>query len=533
MSSLPLRASNRLDQIALDPSGPRSNDARRPSGLDRRVEDWVVSYLDDRETSRSVLSFEGWIAEGGVRKANDQLGRRSNATDRVAPRTRCWARIQVQRAGSAILVRILDSLLIKDEVLDELADEFEDLIRAGYRRILLDCSGLQKVSTRLATAIQQLGSACDDGQGGQLRVVGLDAENLEMLRVAGDKGLHSDFADVASALAHPWPTRDPRPLPLSLIGALKYQGDERHEVVDDATYSLGETPRAAVADGFDDEDDDDGVEARLPFFWLIVESSQKNGPARGTVIPVRGERFAIGRGAWSDLRLAHPQVGRDHARIERVGNRTRIVDLGSTLGTIVNGKPLNESAMPLKDGDVVRIGPFVASVLSGHSGTGMGSLEEIVFDWITATPAEDAAAELETSEFAVGDLDVTSVSEYETLASDRRIQWGLIQGVLVITPRIDRLDEESGVEAFRQGLQELLLDPASTRVVLNLSHVTHVSSRWLGVLFACFLRLQQDGGMVRLCELHARVFSVLEQVRLPMLIDVTSTLDEAVIRAWD
>lgn len=57
----------------------------------------------------------------------------------------------------------------------------------------------------------------------------------------------------------------------------------------------------------------------------------------------------IGRGTDNDLVLESTDVSRHHARIEFVGGYWRIVDLGSTNGTRVNGQPVRESVLRLGD----------------------------------------------------------------------------------------------------------------------------------------------------------------------------------------
>jgi anti-anti-sigma factor len=82
----------------------------------------------------------------------------------------------------------------------------------------------------------------------------------------------------------------------------------------------------------------------------------------------------------------------------------------------------------------------------------------------------------------------------------------------------------SEVEQVRLGLSELFELPLPRKVALRLDHVSHISSRGIGILLAYFLRLERAGGALRLCELHSRVLSVLEQFRLTVLLEVCSTV---------
>ncbi len=71
-------------------------------------------------------------------------------------------------------------------------------------------------------------------------------------------------------------------------------------------------------------------------------------------ISVTKEPVVIGRLSTNDVVLSDPNVSRRHAELRRDGSRWVIVDLGSTNGTIVNGKLAREHR--LKDGDKVTFG---------------------------------------------------------------------------------------------------------------------------------------------------------------------------------
>ena len=63
--------------------------------------------------------------------------------------------------------------------------------------------------------------------------------------------------------------------------------------------------------------------------------------------------------------------------------------------------------------------------------------------------------------------------------------------------------------------------------------VNRLSNAAVGVLVAHHIRLDRLGGALRLCEPHARVAEVLNQIRLPLLLDVYPAEDEAVLATWD
>lgn len=73
-------------------------------------------------------------------------------------------------------------------------------------------------------------------------------------------------------------------------------------------------------------------------------------------IPLDTAFLTVGRLADNNVVLNHPQVSAHHARLERVHNAHRIVDLGSTNHVYVNTRQVKEQL--LKTNDEVRIGPF-------------------------------------------------------------------------------------------------------------------------------------------------------------------------------
>ena len=86
----------------------------------------------------------------------------------------------------------------------------------------------------------------------------------------------------------------------------------------------------------------------------------RSGPA-GTSGGTRHElttgRNVIGRGTDADIRLPDTGVSRKHVDVV-LDNGTAIAeDLGSTNGTLVNGRRITRQ--PLADGDVIRIGHSV------------------------------------------------------------------------------------------------------------------------------------------------------------------------------
>ena len=78
------------------------------------------------------------------------------------------------------------------------------------------------------------------------------------------------------------------------------------------------------------------------------------GPHAGERVGLDRAVTTVGRAAGCDLRLDDPAVSAHHAQLLR-GPAGVVVDLGSTNGTTVGGRPVS-GEQPLRDGDVVAFG---------------------------------------------------------------------------------------------------------------------------------------------------------------------------------
>lgn len=77
----------------------------------------------------------------------------------------------------------------------------------------------------------------------------------------------------------------------------------------------------------------------------------------GERIPLGDQTAVIGRVDECTVTLDDPKVSRRHAEIRPAGDGYRLIDLGSTNGTEVNGRPVTEQV--LAEGDRIRIGDSV------------------------------------------------------------------------------------------------------------------------------------------------------------------------------
>ena len=90
------------------------------------------------------------------------------------------------------------------------------------------------------------------------------------------------------------------------------------------------------------------------------------GAAKGRSIAIYGPKFVIGRDRSCHLRLGSAMVSKLHSAIELRDGRIFVRDLGSTNGTIVDGRTLRDAETELRDGDRIQIGPVVCTLAAGR-----------------------------------------------------------------------------------------------------------------------------------------------------------------------
>ncbi len=81
------------------------------------------------------------------------------------------------------------------------------------------------------------------------------------------------------------------------------------------------------------------------------------GSTAGEEHPLDGPKLVLGRGPGVDVAFDDGEMSSQHAAIEWSGSGFRVCDLGSTNGTLVNGKRVQ--AQDLASGDRVELGRHV------------------------------------------------------------------------------------------------------------------------------------------------------------------------------
>jgi TonB family protein len=125
-----------------------------------------------------------------------------------------------------------------------------------------------------------------------------------------------------------------------------------------------------------------------------------------------GGVIKIGRLESSHLRLDDASIARMHAVIEMSGSDVRVVDLGSSTGTLLNGRRIEKHAV-LGNGDELQVGPYrvqaelvsapAAATSAPSPGAGMGTRAATALAAPTRPIAERPAMQVDASTVEITD----------------------------------------------------------------------------------------------------------------------------------
>jgi pSer/pThr/pTyr-binding forkhead associated (FHA) protein len=118
---------------------------------------------------------------------------------------------------------------------------------------------------------------------------------------------------------------------------------------------------------------------------MSVKLKVVQGKPHGSVLDFPEGEFVVGRGPECHVRPNSELISRQHCLLRVHGHDVHVRDLGSTNGTLVNGKLLVEECA-LAPGDTLQLGPLVL---------------ELIMQEVAARPVDEAAGSSDTvaSEF--------------------------------------------------------------------------------------------------------------------------------------
>ncbi len=468
-----------------------------------RIEAWVASYLDGNDSAGKTSSMQDW--QKHALELFNPKKHRADLKGKKAEAPTGWKRVAIARKHhGATVIRLKDQTLVKETDLQEFGEELLDMIEAGNSRIVLDFMAVERLSCGIVPILADAARLCSEGGRGELRMINLHPEIAGVLGLSPLTRNLCSASNELSAVEGDWPGAGvPRPLPETLLVSL-------------LPSKFADIPPIMSENGLKMPTNTELEHRPSLAFRLIIQS----GSAKGRAVPILERGLVIGRDPNCQIRSEHAFLSRRHARLRMINGRVNLQDLGSTNGTLLNDQRLGQDEIEVHPGDRLEIGPLKFTVALDPKSSRRAPNEDEIADWLGPEPDEIAAAPGEET-------------IYDVPASSHPLKREIIEDVLVLTPLDPQLLSGTDVSIFRDELAELLGATAPHRVVVNLKLVNRLSNAAVGILVAHHIRLDRMGGALRLCEPHARVAEVLNQIRLPLLLDVHSSEDEAVLSAWD
>ena len=207
----------------LEDSGLQLLVARTPAGCDRRIEDWIASNLDLESDLSSSNHWNQLIANLPASRRSRQHAR---TNDRVLAGTPAgWSRFNIAYKRGITVVRLVDRALVDQAHIQEMGCDLMDLIAVGNHRLVLNFTLVERLGSWIIGVVGNAHRRCSAGDGGKLKICGLDPRLAEIFSIVGMAGELDFHADEAAAIESPWPPRStPRQLPIDILTALLAMG---------------------------------------------------------------------------------------------------------------------------------------------------------------------------------------------------------------------------------------------------------------------------------------------------------------------
>ena len=145
------------------------------------------------------------------------------------------------------------------------------------------------------------------------------------------------------------------------------------------------------------------------------------GAKQGAEIPLKKDKFVIGRASDCTLRAGSDAISRHHCLLLKSDQRVTVRDLGSRNGTYVNEVRIQEET-PLEHGDELRVGPLHFKFHNEHAGKpAKQSKVKTVAEAVVRSAAmpDDPASEEDISRWLIGpDPGSRSLSETQSFKLD-------------------------------------------------------------------------------------------------------------------
>ncbi|CAM2066615.1 Anti-sigma factor antagonist [Sulfidibacter corallicola] len=79
---------------------------------------------------------------------------------------------------------------------------------------------------------------------------------------------------------------------------------------------------------------------------------------------------------------------------------------------------------------------------------------------------------------------------------------------------------------LRRAVNELL-ESGAKKIVLNLSGLKYIDSSGIGELVSCYTTITNRGGQLRICNLHSKIYSLLQLTSLVTVFQIYDSVEDA------
>jgi anti-sigma B factor antagonist len=116
-------------------------------------------------------------------------------------------------------------------------------------------------------------------------------------------------------------------------------------------------------------------------------------------------------------------------------------------------------------------------------------------------------------------------------ARRRRLEVEPIGDVTVVNFVDRKILDEQNIQVIGEQLFSLVDEQGLKKILLNFSNVEYLSSAALGKLITLNKKLQQAGGKLILCNIHAQIFEVFEITKLDRFFKIIKE-EQAALQAF-
>lgn len=108
-----------------------------------------------------------------------------------------------------------------------------------------------------------------------------------------------------------------------------------------------------------------------------------------------------------------------------------------------------------------------------------------------------------------------------------RVRVEYLESATVVAFTDDKILEDTDVRALRESIEAVIEQAGHVHLVLDFRHVRFLSSAVLGLLIRVSKRVAEQGGQLKLANIHPGIYEVFKITRLTNIFDIYESVDSA------